>query len=85
MLPKKSFQGLVVLLQVTSNPCRKQPGPMPKGYQMLTFPQVLGQCARLAAEGGRAPDATNMMVDVMLHINTSCMVVIAIPFAEPMR
>jgi hypothetical protein len=58
---------------------------MPKGYQMLTSPQFLGQCARSAAEGGLAPDATNMTADAKLHTNISCIMTARIPFAEPIR
>jgi hypothetical protein len=40
-----------VLSQVSSKPRRKQPGPIPKGYEILTSPQWEGQCARAALVG----------------------------------
>ena len=74
---------------MSSKPGRKQPGPTPKGYQMLTSPQVLGQPARVAAEGAVA-DATLMFMAMgakpKLHTtHNSCILANTILLAEPMN
>jgi len=60
-------------LQVTSKPGRKQPGPMPKGYEMFTPPQDLGQCTRSAAEGAAAdtPSTAVAAARRARHVNNS--------------